>query len=132
MEPYRRDLKQPARQLRARMTDAEQKLWQRLRRKQIQGALFYRQKPILSFIVDFYCPAAQLVIELDGSQHDTAEYVEKDRERDLMLKNLGLKVIRLNNSQVLTQIESVIAAINAEVEPVLLPMALEDHPHVGQ
>ena len=51
------------------MTDAERMLWQRLRRKQIHGLQFYRQKPLLSYIVDFYCPQAALVIELDGSQH---------------------------------------------------------------
>ena len=55
------------------MTDAEQLLWQRLRRKQILGLQFYRQKPILNFIVDFYCPSVSLVIECDGGQHFTVE-----------------------------------------------------------
>ena len=69
MQPYNKNLKQPSRDLRNNMTDAEQLLWQRLRRKQILGLQFYRQKPILNFIVDFYCPAASLVIECDGGQH---------------------------------------------------------------
>jgi very-short-patch-repair endonuclease len=73
MEPYRKDLKPLARTLRSRMTDAEQRLWHRIRRKQIRGVQFYRQKPLLAYIVDFYCPAAKLVLELDGSQH--AEFV---------------------------------------------------------
>ena len=55
------------------MTDAEQLLWSRLRRKQILGLQFYRQKPLLNYIVDFYCPAVNLVIECDGGQHYTAE-----------------------------------------------------------
>jgi very-short-patch-repair endonuclease len=57
MEHYRKILKEPARSLRSNMTDAEQALWHRLRRKQIHGMQFYRQKPLLSFIVDFYCPS---------------------------------------------------------------------------
>ena len=55
------------------MTDAERTLWQRLRRRQIHGLQFYRQKPLLNYIVDFYCPQAALVIELDGSQHLESE-----------------------------------------------------------
>lgn len=71
MKPYNKNLKQASRNLRSNMTDAEQRLWQRIRRKQILELQFYRQKPILNFIVDFYCPAANLVIECDGGQHST-------------------------------------------------------------
>jgi len=66
MLPYNKPLKSNSRVLRANMTDAEQKLWYRLRRKQINGWQVYRQKPIGPYIVDFYCPATGLVIELDG------------------------------------------------------------------
>jgi peptide deformylase len=62
MQPYNKNLKLPSRDLRSNMTDAEQCLWQRLRRKQILGLQFYRQKPILNFIVDFYCPVATVVM----------------------------------------------------------------------
>jgi very-short-patch-repair endonuclease len=65
---YHHHLKQPARQLRSQQTDAEQMLWQRLRRKQMHGVQFYRQRPIDQFIVDFYCHAAMLVIECDGNR----------------------------------------------------------------
>ena len=68
MQPYNKYLKLPSRDLRNNMTDAEQMLWQSLRRKQILGLQFYRQKPILNFIVDFYRPSANLVIECDGRQ----------------------------------------------------------------
>ena len=78
MLPYNPQLKTCSRHLRSNMTDAEQKLWQRLRKKQILGVLFYRQKPIADFIVDFYCAAAQLVIELDGCQHFSAMYQSKE------------------------------------------------------
>ena len=85
MESYRKTLKEPARLLRINMTDAEQVLWHHIRRKQIQGVQFYRQKPLLAFIVDFYCAAAKLVIEIDGSQHFEAEHHAKDQDRDAAL-----------------------------------------------
>lgn len=111
MQPYNKKLKQPSRDLRNNMTDAEQLLWQRLRRKQILGLQFYRQKPILNFIVDFYCPAANLVIECDGGQHYTAEGLEADRARDQALAQLGLKVLRFDNGQVLGEIDVVVEQI---------------------
>lgn len=115
MKPYRHSLKQPARQLRSKMTDAEQMLWHRIRRKQIRGVQFYRQKPILNFIVDFYCAKARLVIELDGSQHLEPEYRNKDAARDNVLAELGLRVLRFDNRQVLTETESVVAVIDEVV-----------------
>ena len=69
MLPYNKKLKARSRELRSSMTDAEIALWVKLRRKQLHGLQFYRQKPLGKFIVDFYCPAAQLVIEIDGGQH---------------------------------------------------------------
>lgn len=93
------------------MTDAEQKLWQRLRKKQILGVLFYRQKPIADFIVDFYCAAAQLVIELDGGQHFSAVHQSKDNTRDTHLQTLGLQVLRFDNRQVLLETDAVMAVI---------------------
>jgi very-short-patch-repair endonuclease len=66
---YSNQLKTNSRKLRKNMTDAERLLWSRLRRKQLKGLQVYRQKPIDGFIVDFYCPKANLVIELDGGQH---------------------------------------------------------------
>ena len=111
MQPYNKKLKLPSRDLRSNMTDAEQCLWQRLRRKQILGLQFYRQKPILNFIVDFYCPAANLVIECDGGQHYTVEGLEVDRARDQALAQLGLTVLRFDNKQVLTEIDGVVEQI---------------------
>ena len=111
MQPYNKNLKQPSRDLRNNMTDAEQLLWQRLRRKQILGLQFYRQKPILNFIVDFYCPAANLVIECDGGQHYTAEGLEADRARDQALAQLGLNMLRFDNRQILTEIDGVVEKI---------------------
>ena len=111
MQPYNKNLKQLSRDLRNNMTDAEQLLWQRLRRKQILGLQFYRQKTILNFIVDFYCPAANLVIECDGGQHYTADGLEADRARDQALGQLGLNVLRFDNRQILTEIDGVVEKI---------------------
>ena len=111
MQPYNKNLKQASRDLRNNMTDVEQLLWQRLRRKQILGSQFYRQKPILNFIVDFYCPAANLVIECDGGQHYTIDGLAADRARDQALGQLGLNVLRFDNRQILTEIDGVVEKI---------------------
>ena len=108
MKPYNKNLKLVSRDLRNNMTDAEKLLWSRLRNKQILGLQFYRQKPILNYIVDFYCPAINLVIECDGSQHYTDEGLEADRVRDEALGELGLKVLRFDNGQVLREIGDVV------------------------
>ena len=125
MQPYNKNLKQASRDLRNNMTDAEQLLWQRLRRKQILGLQFYRQKPILNFIVDFYCPSVSLVIECDGGQHYTAEGLEADRVRDEALAELGLTVLRFDNRQVLTEIDAVVEKIYCVVEQRLELIKLE-------
>lgn len=111
MKPYNKSLKQASRDLRNNMTEAEKLLWSKLRNKQILGLQFYRQKPILNFIVDFYCPSANLVIECDGGQHYTDEGLEADRIRDEALAQLGLNVLRFYNGQVMGQIDGVVEVI---------------------
>lgn len=111
MKPYNKNLKQPSRDLRNNMTDAELLLWKKLRCKQIYGLQFYRQKPILNYIVDFYCPSANLVIECDGSQHYTKDGLDADRVRDEALAELGLTVLRFDNRQILNEIDVVVAVI---------------------
>jgi len=115
MQSYDRKLKQFSRALRSNMTDVESHLWQRLRNKQICGVQFYRQKPLLSFIVDFYCPKAKLVIELDGAQHFEPEHRIKDEERDAKLANIGIKVLRFDDRQALRECDAVLEVIHAEV-----------------
>jgi len=115
VEKYKHTLKEPARALRKSMTDAEQALWGKIRQKQVHGLQFYRQKPLLSFIVDFYCPKAKLVIELDGSQHFEPEHQIKDQARDAQLAALGLRVLRFDNRQVLKEMDAVLAVIWREV-----------------
>ena len=111
MLKYNRELKTHACALRQNMTDAEQALWSKLRRKQIHGMQFYRQKPIGCYIVDFYAPSAKLVVELDGSQHFEREHVRRDAVRDSYLQGLGLQVLRFDNLQVLRELEAVLDEI---------------------
>jgi very-short-patch-repair endonuclease len=115
MIPYHKNLKQRSRDLRKNMTDAERKLWSAIRMKQIRGLPFYRQKPIGNYVVDFYCPAAKLVIEVDGGQHFEAQNAEYDRRRDEFLKSQGLNVIRFTNLDVLKNIDGVVQTIIEKV-----------------
>ena len=115
MLPYDRRLKPASRRLRNRMTDAEQRLWFRVRRKQIEGVQFYRQKPLLGYVVDFYAPAARLVVELDGGQHFGDGARTADARRDGALRGLGLQVLRFDDRQVLLETDAVIEAIWREV-----------------
>jgi len=108
---YNRRLKAKARALRANPTDAELHLSSRLRRRQIRGVQFYRQKPIGNYIADFYAPAAKRVIELDGAQHLERGQANYDAQRTRDLEEQGLKVIRFDDRQVLLETDSVLEAI---------------------
>lgn len=116
MLPYNKKLKARSRELRSSMTDAEIALWVKLRRKQLHGLQFHRQKPLGKFIVDFYCPAAQLVIEIDGGQHYRDDGRIRDGLRDGYLESLGLRVLRFSNLDVLNNVDGVIAAIVQRLE----------------
>lgn len=108
---YDKKLKPYARQLRGSMTDAELRLWGRLRGKQINGVPFYRQKPLGPYIVDFYAAKAGLVIEIDGAQHVEPAHQARDDVRDAWLAQQGLKVLRFDNLQVLQETEAVLERI---------------------
>jgi very-short-patch-repair endonuclease len=98
-----------ARELRKRMTDAEQRLWRHLRHRQLLGWKLRRQHEIGCYIVDFACPGAMLIVELDGGQHlDQAEY---DEHRTQQLQAMGYRVLRFWNNDVLTDTESVLEVI---------------------
>jgi len=125
MLKYSAHLKGTARQLRKNLTDSETILWSRLRKKQLLGLQFYRQKPIGEYVVDFYAPGAKLVVEVDGSQHMEEEHALKDRDRDTYLASLGLKVLRFNSREALREIDAVVGEIyrvtaerlNVEIPP---------------
>ena len=97
--------------LRCKPTDAEKKLWSKIRLRQLNGYQFYRQRIIGKYIVDFCSPALKLVIEVDGSQHYTSEGIAADKIRDSYLQDCGFKVLRYNDYEVLTNIEGVVENI---------------------
>ncbi len=103
--------KRTAQQLRQDQTDAEAKLWSKLRNRQLSGHKFRRQVPIESFVVDFVCYEARLVIEVDGGQHD--DQAEKDARRTEILVDAGFRVIRFWNNEVLGNCEGVLETIAA-------------------
>ncbi len=98
-----------AQELRQRQTPAEIKLWMRLRERQLGGFRFRRQHPIERYIVDFYCPIAQLVVELDGDSH--VEQEQYDQDRTAWLNEHGYRVIRFTNSHVHDNIGYVLEVI---------------------
>jgi len=100
-----------ARDLRKDETIAEELLWKRIRNKQMAGLKFRRQHPLDKFIADFYCHEKNLVIELDGSIHDDSEQKQADEGRTYELDELGIKVIRFRNEEVIENIEKVIKTI---------------------
>jgi len=111
MHYYHPHLKKFSRQLRKDMTDSERHLWHRLSAKQLFGITFYRQKPIGPYIVDFYAPKANLIIEIDGSQHFVTRGKLNDCFRDRYLRRLGFVVMRFDNLQVLQETDAVMQKI---------------------
>ena len=112
---YNKELKKYSRQLRNNSTDAERRLWAKVRKKQLKGYQFYRQKIIGNFIVDFYSPKARLIIEVDGNHHPKDIQADRDSARDNYMKNRGLTVLRFSDREVLTNLDSVIEAIYANL-----------------
>ena len=98
-----------ARNLRQNLTSAKSLLWSRLRRRQVSGFKFRRQHMIGPYICDFVCAQAQVIVELDGSQHlDRAPY---DAKRDQYLRSQGNRVLRFWNGDVLNETENVMETI---------------------
>jgi very-short-patch-repair endonuclease len=122
MLSYNKDLLLRSRELRNNMTDAERSLWSKLRMKQLNGCQFYRQKIIGNYIVDFYCPKAKLVIEVDGSQHYSEEMLEADKQRDGYLRRSAPTVMRFSDLEVLKNINGVIERILEYLESPYFPL----------
>ena len=98
------------RSLRNAPSVTENKLWWRLRGKQL-GAKFRRQQSIDAYIVDFYAPCCKLAVEVDGDSHFTAQAAEYDAQRTAHLASFGIEVLRFTNTEVLENIEAVLEAI---------------------
>jgi very-short-patch-repair endonuclease len=107
-----------ARDLRKNETSAEDLLWRNLRNRRLDGLKFRRQHPLDKFIADFYCHEKRLVIEVDGSVHDSRDAKEGDDGRTFELKELGITVIRFRNEEVLNDMSLVLKMIREVVERV--------------
>ncbi|MCX5518696.1 endonuclease domain-containing protein [Kaistia defluvii] len=100
-----------ARTMRRNMTEAEFRLWLRLRARAVEGLKFRRQVPIGPFIVDFFCAERRLVVEIDGSQHFAEAAIAADARRTAWLEARGFRVLRLTNPDVMNNVEAVYRAI---------------------
>ncbi|MDX1437608.1 MAG: endonuclease domain-containing protein [Anaerolineales bacterium] len=107
-------MKQRAKELRGNMTPEEQILWKELRTNKLNGWHFRRQQIIGNFIVDFYCHAARLIVEVDGEIH--RQQLEKDAQRDAYLSEQGFDVMRIENGEVHTNLKIVLSKILAKCE----------------
>jgi very-short-patch-repair endonuclease len=100
-----------AKSLRQQATATERILWALLRKKTFGAARFRRQQPIGPYVADFYCSAAKLIVELDGSQHSEPDNVEYDEARTSFLSGLGYRVVRVTNHDLLQHREETLEQI---------------------
>ncbi len=108
---------QQARRLRRKLTDAERKLWSRLRNRQVATLKFRRQHPLGDRTMDFFCSEAKLAIELDGSGHASYRGQTSDLDREIELYEKGIRVLRFQNTDVLNNLDGFLNAIIYAVDP---------------
>jgi very-short-patch-repair endonuclease len=104
-----------AKRLRANTTPHERTLWRALRELPIDGTHFRRQAPIGPYVVDFFCPAKHLIIELDGGHHNDDETAQRDRYRQLWLEQEGYRVVRFWNSEITDDLTAVLERVYVEL-----------------
>ena len=109
----RKPLKQLRKELRNNLTPAEAILWTAIQKKQLKGRKFRRQHSIGKYIIDFYCPAEKIAIELDGAGHYTPEGSDYDEERDDYIGNLGITVLRYENRDIYNNLDAVLNDIKS-------------------
>ncbi len=112
--PYNPKLKELARNLRNNSTPGEILLWQELKTKQVLGYDFHRQKPLLNYIVDFYCAELNLVIEIDGRYHE--EIADKDLKRTEELEQYQLMILRFTEQEVKTDMFNILRTLETYIE----------------
>ena len=100
-----------AKGLRRNMTPSEKALWQRLRSNKIAGLKFRRQHPDKYYIADFYCHEARLVIEVDGPIHDRIDRREHDQQRDGVMEDFGIMILRFSNDEIKCHLKMVLTRI---------------------
>lgn len=113
MAPDKNSLKKLGRKLRSDATFPERLLWSRLRRKQL-GPRFLRQRPVGDYVVDFTCPSAKLIVEVDGRSHDG--HFDADMRRQADLESEGYTILRFSNDEVIDDVSAVVKKISAWLE----------------
>ena len=108
---------QQARRLRKGATEAEKRLWSRLRNRQVANLKFRRQHPLGNRTVDFFCAEAKLAIELDGSGHTSYRGQTSDLDREIELYEKGIRILRFQNTDVFNNLDGVLNAIIYAVDP---------------
>ncbi len=111
--PYTQSARDLSRTLRKNMTQCENLLWERIKKKQLKTQ-FFRQFPILDYVVDFYSKEIGLAIEIDGSSHNNM-FLE-DSHRQERIEKLGVKFIRFNNDEIISNIEDVLKRLSDEIK----------------
>jgi very-short-patch-repair endonuclease len=104
-----------AKKLRSNTTPHERMLWRALKELPVDGTHFRRQAPIGSYVVDFFCPAKRLIIELDGGHHNEDDAFRRDQERQAWLEQEGYRVVRFWNSDVTSNLNAVMERIYVEL-----------------
>jgi len=104
-----------ARRLRKEMSLPELMLWNAIRRSQLDGLKFRRQHPVGPYVLDFFCPAARLAVEVDGQMHHVDDRPEKDAARDRWLARQGIMTLRIPASWVLSSVDSALMAIREQL-----------------
>ena len=113
-----------ARTMRREPTEPEKRLWAHLSRSQLGGFKFRRQSVMGGFIVDFFCPATGLIVEVDGETHADAQ---RDNRRDAALAELGFRVVHISNADVMHNIEGVLAHLLGTLQA--MPVRRTPHPN---
>jgi len=109
-------MRERAKQLRKASTVSEQRLWNWLRNRSFGGFKFRRQVPVGGYVIDFYCPALKLAIEIDGRQHETVWLADYDGVRTRDLRSRGIEIVRITNEQLVRYSMTVEAIILAAIE----------------
>ena len=102
------------------MTEAEIFLWSKIKGKQLNGLKFRRQCGINNYVVDFYCPELKLAIEIDGDVHGYYSQIVSDKQRQRAIEDLGIKVLRYTNNDIIRNIDSVLQDIISTTPAPLL------------
>ena len=101
------------RRLRTDSPTAETKIWSSLRRKNVFGYKFRRQYSVGPYVIDFYCPALKLAVEIDGDSHFIGDAVEDDERRQAFIESFGIRFLRFTNQDVYDNLEGVLEAITS-------------------